>query len=366
MTSQKIERVLVVGDGTGPHALGPSYVRAFNRLGVAGHFFDYYGCRDAWLRPELSNAINLPLLMLGRRRAAAALVKRARSLAPDVIFFVKCDDLPSSTYGRLRAHTANPPKLAAFHPDDPFNRRPFRGPSHRRSLVQAKLVDRYFVWSRGLVETLAKRGVNAEFLRFGYDSELLKPAELSADESAHFASDICFIGNWDTKRESWLLPICNSGLKVSIYGAPTWRTKTADLGIQRAYRSAIIAGETYAKALAASTFSLNVLREQNVGAENMRTYEIPGVAGLMLGEDSPQQREVFRHGHEAFYAKDPLALLALARELQAAMTGDELATIKQAAHHAARHHEYVARAAEVIAAFDGNHRRYEGTYRAGN
>ena len=60
-------------------------------------------------------------------------------------------------------------------------------------------------------------------------------------------------------------------------------------------------GEDFSKVVNCCKISLNILRLQNKGNYNMRTFEVPVSGGFMLAERSIEAQEFFAEGKEAAY-----------------------------------------------------------------
>jgi spore maturation protein CgeB len=344
-------RVLLTGNQN-PWELTRSYERAFASLGHPTRIFDWYGRIERWTSRAPDRISAQVLLSAARRAVALDLLREARAWRPDVVLLLKTDDLPVGAIPLLR-FAAPGVRVAAFHPDDPFNVDRLRGPSHPRAAYQMRAVDRYFVWSRRIVARARDLGVRADYLGFACDPAFTRPLPLTFDDHRRFGADVSFVGNWDPKREAWLGPLARAGdLRVAIWGGPDWSRRTRDPAVRACWRGAFANGEDFVRAVRASRAALNVLRAQNEGAENMRTYEIPACEAVMLAEHSEQQAAVFRPGEEAFYARDPQEAIALARRLASAPAA-ELEGVARAAARRALEHTYAVRAAEAASRVSG-------------
>jgi spore maturation protein CgeB len=217
---------------------------------------------------------------------------------PEMVLFLKSDDLHGALYAALRRAIAGV-KLVGYHPDDPWNQATFskRGPSHARALLQMKAMDAMFLWSRPLVERARTEGVRAHYLPFACDPSLHpRISSVSDGEQRQFGADLCFIGNWDEERERWLGPLADAGLGLAVWGTDYWRDRCQHEGLRRAWRGRPLLGREQAVATAASAVIVNVLRRQNKGACNMRTFEIPCLGGFMLHERSDEAAAIFPPG----------------------------------------------------------------------
>ena len=333
MTTWVCRRVLLVGETTS-HGLTGSYARACHELGLESRVFDYYRALEpaTSLRTAMRvRPVQLAWEGVARIPAEVRLVECARGFRPDVVLFVKCDDLHSAVYPILRRLLPNC-RLTAFHPDDPFRtyRLWRRGPAHRRANAQLRAVDHYFLWSRRLVDQAAASGVRAcSYLAFAADPTLHRPiVPTSVDRSTH-GSDVAFIGNWDERRERWLAAFDGAGLDLAIWGSDYWARRCANPFLRSRWRGRAVVGDEFSRVVATTSACVNVLRDQNADAHNMRTFEVPASAGVLLAEWSEDQASHFAPDSEAVYATTPEDLVQKAAAL--VRSPDHVARIRTAA-----------------------------------
>lgn len=352
------QRVAIVGSGT-PGAMANSVCRGFEALGSEARVFPYYewapapsnllrgleGLRGLGALDAASFAAARPLLEL-------RLVAELARYRPSLVLLLKCDDLHASTYRAIRAATGA--TLAAFHPDDPWNRgRGWPpGPAHPRALVQLREVDHYFVWSHALVERAKQSGArSAHYLAFAHDPELHPRVEPTPDERAEFACDALFVGNWDEERERWLTPLAESGADLAIWGSHYWPARCKSRALLRCYRGRTLEGREQSVAVACAKTSINVLRKQNKGATNMRSFEIPGMGGFMLHERSREAEAFFPDGEAAVYFDSPEGLVEAVRSWAGASDDDEAkrSAVREQARACAEGQSYAEWVAVLVA-----------------
>lgn len=349
-------RVAIVGSGT-PGAMAISVCRGFGTLGCEARVFPYY----EWAPTPSSllralegrrglGALDAAAFVAARPLVELRLVAELARFSPSLVLLLKCDDLHRATYQAIRKATGA--AIAAFHPDDPWNRgRGWPpGPSHPRALVQMREVDHYFVWSRALVERAKQQGArSAHYLAFAYDPELHPRVEPTPAERAEFACDALFVGNWDEERERWLAPLAESGADLAVWGSDYWGTRCRSEPVRRCYRGRTLIGREQAAAVASAKLCINVLRKQNKGATNMRTFEIPGMGGLMLHERSAEAEAFFPDGEAAVYFDSPEGLVEAVRRWSAEGEASEAAraALKARGRELAERQSYGEWAAEV-------------------
>lgn len=297
MTAARLAHVCIISSGA-EGAMGLSVQRGFEALGRRVTYIPYVDWLPTLrgLRFRGAGLLGRGLAGLSRPAVELRLVATLARTKPDLVLFVKCDDLHAATYAAIRRALPRVP-LLAFHPDDPWNQAGLtrRGPSHARADVQLRMVDAVFLWSRPLVQRATAEGARRAFyLPFACDPALHPMVDaLGDDERATFGAAVTFVGNWDEEREAWLLPVAEAGFDLAIWGTDYWKGRCRHEALRKAWRGRPLYGIEQAKAARATKVMINVLRKQNKGACNMRTFEIPCTGAFMLHERSPEAAAFF-------------------------------------------------------------------------
>jgi len=142
-------------------------------------------------------------------------------------------------------------------------------------------------------------------LAYGFDGRAIKLIE-NRDEILR----CCFIGNPDSKRASILKLLSNKGLRIDVFGH-NWEKHLTQTENMKLYSS--LSGQEYWSRLKQYRLQLNILREHNKGSHNMRTFEIPGVGGIMLSERTEEQLNFYSENKEAFYFSNYNQLIVKAK-----------------------------------------------------
>jgi hypothetical protein len=342
----------VVG-GRAQAGLTASIARGFAAAGTQVTLVPYANWQHNLYRPSIrgSSLVSRPLAAVERPVAEARLVAAIHAQQPDLVLFVKTDDLHAWAYRGLR-RVAPHAVLAAFHPDDPFRLDGRGGASHARARVQMREVDRYFLWSHELCAQASATGARrVTYLPFAADPELHHPVEVTDSDRAAYGGDVCFVGNWDAERESWLrhLGFCD----LAVWGNAYWSTRCRDAALRRRWRGRELIGVEMAKAARASRININVLRTQNKGACNMRTFELPACGGFMLHERSADLPGLFRPGLECDDFGSPEELVEKVRYWLAPEQAGMREALAAAGLSAARRQTYASFAERVLAATVG-------------
>jgi len=282
-------RTLIVGsshDG----ALERSYQSALASLGLAVvEIFDPTLCRPRrpFVRP-FSRAVARLASPLLNRWAGVSLLSILQRKSYDLVIVFKGMELAPSLIRRARSATRGALWIN-INPDDPLNVES-RGSTNSNVVRSIGLYDGYFTWSHRIIRTLRERGyTHAHYLAFAYNPDYHAPPSVCNIEP----ESVSFIGTWDRQRERTLTRLVD--VKMRIYGSSWHRvTRRSPLSTKVTHRN--LHGKELCTAIYSSTVSLNLLRPQNYGAHNMRTFEIPAAGGLMLTTRSEDQNTFFPEG----------------------------------------------------------------------
>jgi len=117
-------------------------------------------------------------------------------------------------------------------------------------------------------------------LPFGYDTFLHKYTKKKIDKKY-----ISFIASGDNYRENFLIKI--KKFKINIFGN-SWRLDTTHHIVK-----SFVYGSELSEIISKSFISINILRQQNKGSHNMKTFEIPAMGGLLVTTRSKEQNLFF-------------------------------------------------------------------------
>ena len=329
--------ILIVGAASAT-SLESSYLRAFRELGYSSsRMFDVSRYRP-W-----TYASSLAAKVKARLQGAAAPYLLGRALARhfsvsryDLVIVFKGEDLTREALRACRAASGNA-RWANINPDDPFN--PDRSASNERIRSCIAEFDRYFTWSRRLVESLRLAGAKSPlYLPFAYDPSLHRPCDNGVDPSL-----VSFVGSWDPRRERSLGRLAHCNLRI--YGA-AWERVAARSPLAGRIAKESVHGPDFARVVARSLISLNLFRPQNAGAHNMRSFEIPAMRGCMVSDLSAEQDEFLPEGRGclAFASDDEM----VDRVERALGSPAESLRIRAEARALIEPHTYAARARHVL------------------
>jgi spore maturation protein CgeB len=121
----------------------------------------------------------------------------------------------------------------------------------------------------------------------------------------------CFLGNPDSQRASFIVQLAEADIPIDVYGS-RWDKQLDHPNIT--IHSPVYLNDFW-KTLRKYRVQLNLMRLHNPDSHNMRSFEIPGVGGIMLAPDTPDHRMFFEEGKELFLYNDVETCIAAINSL---------------------------------------------------
>ena len=265
-------------------SLEESYARAFERMGWKVIRFDW---EEVERTHPLAKIVAIGKLLHWRLadHAGQILVTVVKETRPDLVLVIKGRSVHPEIIQKL-ASLIPSQMIVNFNPDSPWEPRN----ASKRILEAIPLYRAHFTWNDGLIDHYTRAGAQAaHFLPFAHDPALHYPIEAANPEF-----DAVFIGTYDEERDKLLSKL--SGCKIGIWGNGWDRARY----VPRDWvKGSAIYGEEATCILGSSICALNILRPQNRGGHNMRTFEIPATRHAMLATRSAMHERLFIEGKEA-------------------------------------------------------------------
>ncbi len=331
---------ILILDDVNEHSLGMSYARAFKSLGCDVEILNPVGfleARKAW-RWKLSRRVLERFLLRG---VEEELLRCVIQVSPDVVWVGKGAWALPSFWQQLRGRA---PQVitVCYNADDPITTYS-RGANRPWVTDSVAAFDLFCTYKKAIMPELRRRGAREVLhVPFAWDDLApTKPNDLRVDDSMNL--DLVFVGNGDAHREQMLSAILeeakSTDLRVGVFGR--WGRVRS-----RALRGALAGRQaSYSemqRLVRGSVVSLNLLRRQNEGSHNMRTFEIAGAGGLMLSQVGGGQERWFEPSRSALYFST--AREAVEQTLRAREAPESTAEMKAEATAVARVNTYRDRA----------------------
>lgn len=220
-------------------------------------------------------------------------IKRVDS---DLIFVIKGFYMLPETIDKIKGLNKT---VICFHPDDPFSS--FAGASTVNLRNCINHYDIYFIWYKQLISKLKEAGCKSVYyLPFAADTNLFKPPNNHINnEQKKYA--VSFVGNANQERIEFI-----QSLTVLLNG---WNESKALFGhgwknIEGFECKGTVYNNDFVDLIHNTKVNLNILRNQNKGSHNMRTFDIPAAGGFILHEFSDEAACFFEEGIEVEFYRD--------------------------------------------------------------
>jgi len=330
-------RVLILGEDA-PGGLMASYARGFTELGVDVRTFCLTRAFEASLpalRTRALRRVAEPVLLAAFNDRVT---RKLGTIEADLVLVLKGHRLSPATIGRLRDVGDAP--VVNFFPDDPFSRERSNRLAYGTNVLA--VYDACFTFARHLVPDYEVAGAQAvHYLPFARDRELHAPTTPPGVPDF----DVVFVGNLDRDRVRYLEALVPQ-YRVGVFGERTKAAVPRGSLLERATFGPAAYGADLARTLARGTISLNVMRRQNAGSHNMRSFESPACGAFTLSQRTPELTALFAEGEEigCFESDEELR----ERVAQWQIDGPARARVAHAGYERVREDTYARRASTIL------------------
>lgn len=271
------------------YAYATSFINPLQKLGFDVKTLNY--------RNHLIPSTFKLFTMLNHHIINQQLLRAALDFKPDIIFCIKAETITPRTLLTLKKKINT--QIINFYPDSPFAL--WNGNSTINVVNNLSIYDHMLTWSHELIPALISAGCKkVSYFPFAFDNELFgQELTISQEDRQLFSSDVCFVGTWEPERERWLNFICTQlpHVTLAIWGNEWIKHIKPTSPLYATIRGNAIYGNTMRKAFACSKIVLNFIRQQNIQAHNMRTFEVPASKSFLLTQRTNDQATLlFKEG----------------------------------------------------------------------
>jgi spore maturation protein CgeB len=287
-------KIVIVGSDK-IFAIENGYVKYLREQGVQVICFPAQTLFSDYYR---KNAVNKILFRIGVSgvydQINSALKRIISAERPDVVWIFKGMEIFPQTLAWIKNQNI---RIANYNPDNPFLFSG-RGSGNSNMTRSVPLYDLHFTYNLEIKRQLVDRfEAKTAWLPFGFDVDDLLYSECEKQEEIR---EVCFLGNPDRERSVFVKSLAERQIPVTVYGLH-WNKYVRHPWVRNA---GPVYGDELWKTLRRYRVQLNLMRPHNLNSHNMRSFEVPGVGGIMLAPDTPEHRSFFEHGKEAFFFGD--------------------------------------------------------------
>ena len=256
------------------------------------------------------------------------------SARPQFVIVVKGRFIRAEAVRALQCRLCVP--IVNYYPDHPL------WPGHDDPEIAEALAvyDEVLVWGEHVRQALVDAGVgSARVVPFGYDPTVYRPPETPSSR----CWEIAVIGQCYPERVRYAEALDEFALLISGRG---WRRAVKRTPLTSRVSEQSFMGDETCRLYWQSAIGLNILASWNVPAHNMRTFEVPATATVMVATHTPDHDALF--GAEgAVLVSEPAEAREAVRDLLA--DPDRLAAIGAEGRRRVEPHTYAARLGSLLA-----------------
>jgi spore maturation protein CgeB len=273
----------------------------------------------------------------------SGIIRSIEDFKPDLVWIIKGMEIYPETleYAKKRGI-----KLANYNPDHPFI---YKSAGSGNDYVKNSIpvYDLHLSYSREILQDLQQTyNINGKYLPFGYE---ISPDTFESATREREIKRVAFTGMADEERKRLINVLTNAGIQVDLIG-PYWQKFFKPSALINVFDG--VYSNSYWNVLRKYRVQVNMFRKQNINSHNMRSFEIPGVGGIMLAPYSAEHVEFFEPGKDAFFYKTDSELIDQAN-LILALTDQEAGQIRVNARNRSEHggYSYLGRSAMALEYF---------------
>ena len=324
-----------------PDAIENFYVRYLKESGMDVYFFPAHTLFHNYYYAGLYHKL---LFRSGLSGIYPAINRRLRAAVeefkPEVIWIFKGMEIFPETLSFAREKGI---LLVNYNPDNPFIFSG-RGSGNQNITRSIGLYDLLFTYNLEILQQLESKdkkiGAVTALLPFGYDVDDESYQQAAGQEEV---IRVCFLGNPDDQRASFIEGLAAQDIPMDVYGRD-WDKWLRNPHI-RIFPP--VYGVEMWKVLRRYRVQLNLMRIHNLDSHNMRTFEVPGIGGIMLAPDTREHRVFFEAGKEVFLYKDLEDCAAQARQLMQ-LPATEAEQIRRQARQRSQGYSYKDRTKQAL------------------
>ncbi len=286
-----MKRILIIGSA---HQAALEHIYA-KHLSVFGNAVEIYPIQDLFLSYYTSSLFNKIVFRLGLSSIYAQLQKATVSFVAEykpshIIVFKGMELLPATLY----YWKSKGIKLINYNPDNPFLFSG-RGSGNENVSKSISLFDLYCSYDSTIVKKLKDKGVKSALIPFGFE---LEEVEYKKIENTPEVNCVCFLGNPDKERAKFINSLLDHHIAIDLYGYVWHKFVKSNTNLVQIYDP--VYGTEFWKTLRKYSVQLNLMRIHNVNSHNMRSFDIPGVGGIMLAPKTKDHALYFKENVEVF------------------------------------------------------------------
>jgi len=313
-------RILIVGADS-KYAIEKPYLKYLSKSKEVS-YIDLFAAQNLFLKYYNKSIVNKILYRAGISKILneinSRLKEKVSASRPDVIIVFKGMEIFPETIKVIKGLGI---KAVNYNPDNPFIFSG-KGSGNKNVTNSIRLYDLHLTYNMEVKDKIEKEyKIPVKILPFGFevDKELyVKCANQPEIIKA------CFVGNPDNERARFIMALADEGILIDIYGT-NWDRYISHPNIT--VHPPVYEHELW-KTLRRYRVQLNLMRIHNLNSHNMRSFEVPGVGGIMVAPYTIEHELYFENQKEVFLYKTVADCTKTIRKLLS-MSSTEAAQIRE-------------------------------------
>jgi spore maturation protein CgeB len=238
----------------------------------------------------------------------SGIIRSIENFKPDLVWIIKGMEIYPETLDYAKKKGI---KLVNYNPDHPFIYKS-AGSGNEYVKNSIPVYDLHLSYSREILKDLQQSyQITGKWLPFGY--EISQETFESATREREIKR-VAFTGMADEERKRVIDVLTGAGIQVDLIG-PDWQKFFKPSSLINVFDG--VYSNSFWNVLRKYRVQINMFRKQNINSHNMRSFEIPGVGGIMLAPYSAEHVEFFEPGKDAFFYKNDEELIERANNILA-------------------------------------------------
>ncbi len=236
-------------------------------------------------------------LLYDQRRLESDILAVCTATSPAIIWFEWPRSFQPDFLERVK-YACPAAKLISFQDDNPFGTRHGDAWQWKNYIRCIPLFDLHLVKRQSDLENLAAHGAhNCRLWMHGIYTPLFSPPATGIKKRY----PVSFIGTcFDDRVQFFDFLIGRCHLPVHVFGSHWNRRSDLPRRFPQFFHSEVT-GPNYAHVIHQSTVCIALLSNSHRDDWSLRTFEIPGCAGMMLAQRTPVHETMFQEGAEAMF-----------------------------------------------------------------
>ncbi|QMU27429.1 CgeB family protein [Adhaeribacter radiodurans] len=261
---------------------------------------DNYSSKLGRLAGYLGKLCQSPKLLYNTSKLQQDLINFTMQIKPDVIWLEWAKELQPAVLMQLQKLRPRP-FLISFQDDNPWGDRRTDSWMWRDYFRVIPNFDMHLVKRPIDIKNLNLLGAKScRIWRHGLYKLLFYPPSININK----IYPVSFVGTCMDQRVELIKYLLEHKLPVHVFGNRWDQRSDLPMRFPANFHPAV-EGEQYAEVIRKSQICLGLVSHSNHDEWTMRTYEVPGCAGLLLAERTPTHEELFLEGKEAVFFSTP-------------------------------------------------------------